>query len=217
MANDSRQIELERQLHKLGYYYIRKRQTKGEVRRSIGQHVTLVKKDEVAQAVAGCELDPAIVRGGKEKLFEERWYPEIFGHSDPYYYLTRLCLLQEVSHAARGYPERAYAKWVVLGFTWSRIGSLLRKKETAAQFVQLRSSPAELALENLIGGVFKASLRFYRANRGKGARAIDPSAFFQKHGLDKEFEKFWASPANSARASFKKQLARFETLLGDAA
>jgi hypothetical protein len=36
-------------------------------------YLPIVKKEEFAQAVAGCDLDPAIVREGKEYLFEERW------------------------------------------------------------------------------------------------------------------------------------------------
>jgi hypothetical protein len=69
MANDRRQVELERELRKLGYAYLRKRQAKSEARRFIGQHYTMVTKEELAQAVAACELDPEIVRSeGKEGL-----------------------------------------------------------------------------------------------------------------------------------------------------
>jgi hypothetical protein len=71
MSNDRRQIEIERQLRKLHYLYLRKRMTKGEARRAAGaRHLRLIKKEELAQAVAGCDLDPFIVREGKERLFE---------------------------------------------------------------------------------------------------------------------------------------------------
>ena len=37
MANDRKQVELERELRKFGYAYLRKRQAKMEARRFIGQ------------------------------------------------------------------------------------------------------------------------------------------------------------------------------------
>lgn len=75
IANDRRQIEIARQLRNLGYWYVRKRQTKGEARREAGgKQYHFIDKTELAQAVAGCDLDPAVVRKGKEKLFEEHMY-----------------------------------------------------------------------------------------------------------------------------------------------
>ena len=106
MSNDRRQIEIERQMRKLDYYYVRKRQTKGEARRAAGsQKYRLVRKDEIAQAVAACDLETSILREGKEGLFEERWYSHIFPTSDPYYYLTRYWLMRQVSYMAHGYPK----------------------------------------------------------------------------------------------------------------
>jgi hypothetical protein len=135
MSNDRRQIEIERQLRKLHYLYLRKRMTKGEARRAAGtRHLRLVKKEEIAQAVAGCELDPSIVREGKERLFEERWYTQIFPTADPNYYLSRYWLMRKVSYAARGYPERAYAKWLVLNFAWTSLEPVCRKRAQAEAF-----------------------------------------------------------------------------------
>jgi hypothetical protein len=58
--------------------YPRKRMTKGEARRAAStRHLRLVKREEIAQAVAGCDLDPSTVRQGKDRLFEERWYAQI--------------------------------------------------------------------------------------------------------------------------------------------
>jgi len=88
VSNDRRQIEIERQFRKLGYWYIRKRQTRKEARKVAGsKRFIMITKDQLAQAVAGCDFDPAIVREGKEGLFEERLYGSVFPTSDPYYYL----------------------------------------------------------------------------------------------------------------------------------
>src|SRR6185503_15882731 len=79
MSSDRRQIEIDRELRKVGYYYVRKRQKKSEARRAAGgRHWFFIRKEEVAQAVAACDLDPAVVRQGKERLFEERLYPAVY-------------------------------------------------------------------------------------------------------------------------------------------
>ncbi len=84
MANDRRQIDVERQLRKFDYWYVRKRQTKGETRRAMGSRkYRSVKKEELAQAVAACDLDPVLVREGKEGLFEERLYSKVFSTTEP--------------------------------------------------------------------------------------------------------------------------------------
>lgn len=57
MSNDRRQIEIERQLRKPHYLYLRKRMTKADARRAdSARHLRLVKKEEIAQAVAGIRL-----------------------------------------------------------------------------------------------------------------------------------------------------------------
>jgi hypothetical protein len=212
MSNDRRQIGIERQMRKLGYYYVRKRQTKGEARRAAGsQKYILVRKDEVAQAVAACDLDSSILREGKEGLFEERWYSHVFPTSDPYYYLTRYWLMRQVGYMARGYPERAYAKWLVLHFVWSHLSPLIRSRAASQTFVsefeRYRYRPFSLAID----AVFHAALRFYRRYRkGKGEKAPDVSTFFKRKGLDKAFAKFWKGSANKARPKFARNWAKFE-------
>lgn len=90
IANDRRQIEINRQFRNLGYWYVRKRQTRNEAKRDAGgKQYKFINKTELAQAVAGCNLDPAVVRSGKERLFEEKYYGAIFPTSEPYFYLKR--------------------------------------------------------------------------------------------------------------------------------
>src|SRR5262249_34646042 len=135
MANDRLQVELERNLAKLDYDYLRKRQSKEEARRDAGvRYRFLVSKEELAQVSAACDLDPLIVRQGKEKLFEEPLYDKVFPNSDPDYYLTRYWLARYVSRAAKGYPERAYAKWVVLHFLWHALSPAIRSRNMKQQF-----------------------------------------------------------------------------------
>ena len=170
MTNDRRQVELERELRKLGYAYLRKRQAKSEARRFIGQHYTMVTKEELAQAVAACELDPEIVRSeGKEGLFEERYYMKVFPTTDPLFYLTRYRLMREVKYASAGYPERAYAKWLILHYMWSQLVPIVRTRSMMSAFLgacERNLAPLKPLYEaNIIA--FRAALVFFRRARGK--------------------------------------------------
>lgn len=212
MSNDRRQIEIERELRKLGYHYLRKRETKGEAKqRAAAKHKWMIAKDALAQAIAACSLDPVIVRLGKERLFGEEHYSEVFPNSEPSFYLPRYWLMRQVEDAARGYPERAYAKWLVLRFVWDRMQSLVRARAAVEHFLQMceRKSHLRDPLLAAINQAFRGALRFYRVKRGKGARAIDVSSFFKRRGLLKEYEKFW-SGASTYRHPFEKHLRRFE-------
>lgn len=216
MSNDRRQIELERRFRRLGYHYLRKRQPKSEARRAPGaQYRFLVRKEEVAQAVAASELDPAIVRAGKERLFEEDYYPQVFRGGDPYFYLTRFWVMRASTAAARGYPERAYAKWLALHFIWSRIEPQLKSRPVADRFRldAEREGAAFRTLVKLSHVVYREILRFYRRRRGKGAAAIDVSTFFQRAGLGGQFETHWRSSLNRSRQLFARTLKRFERIL----
>jgi hypothetical protein len=205
MANDRRQVELERNLRKLDYQYLRKRQSKGEARRNAGvKHRFVITKEELAQVVAASDLDPLIVREGKEKLFEERYYAYVFPKSDPAYYLPRYWLGRHVSKSAKGFPERAYAKWLVLHFVWQRLSSVLGKKTSKELFREHSERRFFDKLDKAINAAFKGASTYYRANRGSGAKQIDPSVFFKRANHHTAFEKFWESSANKHRASFGK-------------
>ncbi len=150
--------------------------------------------------MAGCDLDPIVVRAGKDKLFEEQ-YTYIFPNSDPNYYLPRYWLGEEVTYCSSGYPERGYAKWLVLNFVWSNFVTLVKSPKHAEAFrIQEEKQVKKLVvpLNNAINKVFFAALRFYRKNRGEGERALDISTFFRsRRKLDKEFEVYWATKKNN--------------------
>jgi len=214
MSNDRQQIEIERQLRKFNYWYIRKRQTKSEARRESGlRHYTLIKKEDLAQAVAACELDPSIARiVGREGLFEERFYQQLFPHGDPHFYLSRYLLMRATSYVSSGYPERGYAKWLVLHFMWSQLAPLVRSRVGAECFrtESERWGPSDKQLVRCIEITFNASLKFYRSRRGVGATALDVSSFFRRRALDVEFEKFWRSAANQRRGTFRRAWQKYE-------
>jgi len=218
MSSDRRQIEIDRELRKVGYYYVRKRQKKSEARRAAGgRHWFFIRKEEVAQAVAACDLDPAVVRQGKERLFEERLYPAVYPTTDAAYYLSRYWLSREVSYAARGYPERAYAKWLVLNFMWEQLAPIVRARAGAEAFRAVCERGGAPALTRAIDASFIAALRFYRAKRGRGQKAADVSTFFKRRGLHKTFGKFWRGSGNASRGAFRAAWTRYQRRLGEVA
>jgi len=206
-------IEIERNLRKLNYQYVRKRQSKSEARRHAGmRHVFFLKKEELAQAVAACDLDPSVVREGKEQLFEERHYGQIFPNADPYYYLPRHWLVFSVSRKARGYPSRAYAKWLVAHFVWQRLQKLLTTRQLKRVFVE-KDFPSLLTVCN---AAFKGAIAFYYTRHGRGETAIDVSSFFKRRGLHWDFERFWKRSNGRYRGLFLRAFERFETELRNA-
>ena len=220
MSNDRRQIEIERELRKFRYLYLRKRQSRSEAKSIAGgKYYWTIYKEELAQIVAGCDLDPVIVRSGKDKLFEEDLYSQVFPNSDPHYYLSRYRLGRKVTYCAKGYPERGYAKWLVLGFVWSQIAPLVRSSRNAESFrVQAERQISNLVdpLYTAINKVFVSVLRYYKQNCGTGTTAVDVSTFFRnKRGRDKEFQSFWSMRNNKSRKGFEQALEKIGKAISD--
>jgi hypothetical protein len=97
----------------------------------------------------------------------------------------RYCSLREVTYRAQGYPQRGYAKWLVLGFLWAKLSQVLRTSSLQEAYIKLLERwnvDVENHLWGAIDNVFVASLNYWRKNRGKGAKALDPSTFF-RNGL----------------------------------
>ena len=216
MSNDRRQIEIERNLRKLDYLYVRKRQTKGEARKlAAASYSFMIKKEEIAQAVAACDLDPSIIREGKEGLFEERLYGYVFPSAEPNYYLSRYWLSRQVGYAARGMPERAYAKWLVLNFVWQSLAPEVRARVRAETFrTKCEKNDGDVLnpLIAAINAVFTAALRFFRSRRGRGATALDVSSFFKRKNLHREFASFWRGSKNISRMRFQSAWRRFRSV-----
>lgn len=212
-SNDRRQIEIERAFRKLGYLYLRKRQSKNEARRFTGGRWRAVKKEELAQTIAACDLDPLLPREGKDNLFKAALYEQVFPNSDPNYLLPRYCLNWVVTYRGRGKPQRGYAKWVVLNFLWSQIGQRVKTNKRAQTFriaCENWDRPIVRPLERMAEFAFVEAVRFYRAKRGEGDKAIDVSSFFKKKGLDRQFADFWDHKASGSRRKFAAEMKNFE-------
>ena len=211
-SNDSRQVQLQRELAKLSYQYLRKRQTKKEAKRLLGhRHWFWIKKDELAQLVASCEFDPVIVRSGKEGLFKQPYYDRIFDGRPIREYLSMYWVGRIVKYEASGYPDRAYAKWYAMHFIWQHAGPLLRSKAAADYFrascERYRwSAPLHAATDQ----VYRGLLEFFKLKRGSGPRAVDISNFFYRLNQHTAFESFWRGPKNARKARFRKMMKKFQ-------
>jgi hypothetical protein len=215
VSNDRTQIELERAFRKIGYLYLRKRQSKDEALKDSGRgQFRIITKDELAQAVAGCELDPFIVRSEKEKLFTEDLYPSVFPNSDPNYYLVRYYLMREVSRVASGVPERVYAKWLVLHFMWSRLSTVIRGNQKSRAFRVSCEKKSPLLLEPLrraLEEVAVEAMKYYRANRSDGGFPLDISQFFKnRKGHHTAFSAHWGSVGANRKQAFEKSLGKIQ-------
>lgn len=220
ISNDYNQIALERELRKVGYQYIRKSMTKSEARRIYGQGYIQIDKRDMAQSVAACLYDPSTLRKiGKNGLFEDPYYDTIFGTLSLPFYLSKYILTKYSKYAASGYPERAYAKWLVIHFAWkmlsNEIGSGLgeRRFRSLWEYNNYEGHKASRALLHALEDMYRAALTFYRAKRGKGEEAKDVSTFFLLSGLHNDFDRFWISAKNPYRGRVAENIKKFRKAL----
>jgi hypothetical protein len=215
-SNDAQQVRLEREFRKFGYQYIRKKQTRSEARRLSGGRCRIfVKKEDLAQAVSACILDPFEVRLGKRNLFGDDLYGKIFSDRPAAEYLVFYWLVQEVSSHSRGKPTRGYAKWYVVNFMWHEIGVSLIRPELRENFIHVceRENRYPKMLNQLggaIDGTFNSAMAFFRANRrSKKGEILDVSDFFKQYGLHQDFVKFFSSSKNPRRKDVENRLHSF--------
>jgi len=219
ISNDYVQVFLERELRKRGYQYLRKKQTKSEARRMLGsQGFYQIKKEEMAQAIAGCEFDPALTRKGREILFDERYYRSIFSSRSISFYLARYWLMRQVKWAVNGRPNRTYAQWLVLNFAWRKLGQDISSGSAEQRFRYIcehywSNWKVNSQLHKALSGIFKASLAFYRLRRGRGEEATDLIAFFKLIKMDEKFARFWRSAKNPYRKGTEYRFRQFRTAL----
>ena len=215
-SNDRLQVTLERELQKLGYHYQRKRAAPEELAALGMQYEWRIKKEQLALAVTGCN---SATRGrtlGREPLFEDPYYKQIFGDS-PKYLLTCFWMSKLVDWIARGSTERQWAKYVVLHFMWEdlRVDISSHQDDFIETFERWWSDDRYRELERSAKHCFNAALQFYRANRGRGREQIEVSPFFKRQDVYERFERFWRSKKNSHRTRYNNAVKDFRKKLAD--
>lgn len=223
VSNDAIQVYLERELRKRGYRYLRKRQSASEAK-ALGGGVLYheIKKEQLAQAVAGCEFDPSLLLKGKEALFDERYYRSVFHQRSLRFYLSRYWLMKRVIVIGKKNPQRAYAKWFVLKLLWDKLSSELGNSGAGRfryacemYYRSLDAYSAVRKLESAIERTFAAALAFYSLNRGRGRKATDRQSFFKQSNLFPSFVRYWHSGANRRRPVVNALLRKFVRALNE--
>ena len=217
-SNDRTQIQLERELRKKGYVYMRKRQTKAEAKKyysSAGKF--FVSKEDFAQASAACMYDQHRVRSGVGHLFADEIYDIVFPHTDILYYLTRYWLMKSVGLSSRKKTGRGYAKWMVVGILWNYINPLIQTTQNKTKFIKLcESNGVEYneILTETSNILFNGAEKFYKRFKGRGDDEIDISQFYRnKKGRNNEFEKYITKSAPNIDESLTKQVNIFQQSL----
>lgn len=219
-SNDLEQVRIQRELRRLNYEYLRKRQAKHEVKRLFGtSRAFQVKKEELAKAVAACDFDPALIREGTERLFQKDIYSSIFNGRPAKTYLAIAHLDRIVRAESRGRPEWGYARWAVLNHAWQNLEADIGREPGRSKFIYICERNKErhhvAGLENYVSHTYRAALRFFREKRGWGEKALDASGFFKRKELDDRFRKFWVSSSNPTRGKARTALLKFEKALRD--
>jgi AIPR protein len=217
-ANDARQVLLQRELAKIRYHFLRKRQTKREAKRLLGnQHWFWIKKDELAQVVAACDLDPFVVRSGKEGLFKPPHYDRIFDGRSVREYLSMYWMGRIVKYQGAGYPLRAYAKWHAMHFLWTHLRPLVRSKAAADHFrMSFERNRWPRSLHAATDQVYRGLIEFFKAKKGSGPHEVDVSNFFYRPHQHIAFQSYWAGSYNRRRTKFKKLMQHFESEMQEA-
>jgi len=68
-------------------------------------------------------------------------------------------------------------------------------------------------LKKALEAMFRASLAFFREERGKGEEAKDVSTFFMKTKLHNQFFSYWNSKKNIRRSETNLRLSKFRDAL----
>jgi hypothetical protein len=216
MSNDRMQIELERELRKASYLYLRKRQSRSEAKSHAGEnHFHTITKEEMAKAVAACDLDPSIFRRGKEILFEENNYKTIFSSSNVNYYLNRYWLFKRIKMVTKGYRERGHAIWLITNFMWSRIGGSIKSDAASKTFQDACRYYTDISasVEEMAVLAFRSASIFYKRKKGEGENEIELSSFFRLKNIVKDFNSFWKGSSNKYRVRFNKKESGFRSLI----
>jgi hypothetical protein len=214
-SNDQEQIRLERELRKWNILYIRKRQSKAEMRQIHGsKYKLMIKKDDLARSVAGCLFDPAILRLGKERLFDDTNYLKIFNGRPVLEYLNYYWINQAARWRVAG-SEQGYARWLVVHFMWSQIGDNFRKPAFATWFcesIKKYNTNANYIYPLLAAFdiAYTSAMSYYRKNRKGKSGILDASSFFKHSKHHIKFNEYWESKENSKRKRrFLTQLDKF--------
>jgi len=218
-SNDYVQIRLDRNMRKLRYHYIRKKKSKKEVslEEAMGEKpFARIKSSELARATCACVMDPAIIREGKEALFEEKSYVRIFdSQRAPYEFLTYYWIDRVVRSRSSGYPSRYYARYHVDNLIWSMLSKTLSKHSNQLKFVNAmerrnyKGWDVYKSFQWLCENAFRVTSSFFKTHKRGAKEKIDESGFFRRHNLHEKLLKYSESSTVASARHLRKVVPKF--------
>ena len=196
-SNDRVQVDLGRSIGRLGHFYARKTETRGE-QLARADHRPIVTRNALADAVGGCLWELLPHRVVKDILYSDDYYDRIFDPAEAERDLLCVYLWKAIRptlEVKSSSLERNRGKWLVLFHLWNKLeGSL---KPAADAFIQDQMSTTQtelgLALNHLVNATGDAIEAFYRRTVGTGGLPEDPTNFFKSHPLADRFSSFLRS------------------------
>jgi AIPR protein len=215
-SNDREQVELQRRLAKLGYYYARKTATHGEYRLKAGMQPLIVRR-EFADAVAGCLWESLPHRRTKGTLYEDEFYDAIFAPESAERGLFAWHLWRDVQarlKRSRKGAARDQGKWLVLYETWGLLTTAVDFPRS--RFLAMKKGPPTRAftkaMDDLIREIAAVVDRFYVAKR---VDEQDPISFFKAADLDPGYRAFLDGPASEFKPAIDARIVQLRAVLGD--
>jgi AIPR protein len=213
-SNDIEQVRIEKEFKKLNYFYIRKRMSKSEaVKYGANKFSYRINKDELARAVAACTVDPYEVRLGKDRLFEDDIYNDIFNGRKASDYITIYWLYRYVSYWSKGDDRKVYAKWHVLNLLWKLLEHPLRKNLYRDVFRKMAERENRYynelkPLDKLIKELFLCALHFYWRYKKIDGKVQEARDLFKHVDLDRKFYSYFNRSGHQKR-KIKSQIKAF--------
>jgi hypothetical protein len=184
-SNDPEQVRIEKEMKKLNYFYIRKKMKKSEVAKYGGDRYSFrVKKEELARFLAAVNVDPYEVRLGKDRLFEDDIYSDIFDGRNVADYLTIYWLGKRTNSWVSTDNRYSYAKWIAVNYLWNLLGSDLKKIANREVFRKVSERPLKYLkeisiLDKIIRIVLNLTISFYASNKRVDGRVQERIDFFK--------------------------------------
>jgi hypothetical protein len=201
-SNDKSQIDIQRAMGRLGYYYARKTGSYGEYMVKAAGRPIIVRR-VMADAVAGCLEESLAHRETKSRLYEDPNFEKIFDPTQvrrniAAWYIWRAVLARINKHS--GGPSRDQGKWLALYAIWQQLwdtSDVGPDQLVSAARESGSSSPYAVAMKDLVDAT-RSSIDAYYSDAVKAAAAVrDPARHFKTKSLYPAYMAYLDTPAGA--------------------
>lgn len=208
-SNDAEQVRIEREFKKYGYFYLRKRMKKSEAYNYGARNFHyIIKKEDLSRYLAATIFDPYIIRLGKDRLFENDIYYDIFDGRHPSEYLAIYNLGYVVDYWAKSNSNYRYTKWLVFNFIWKLLKKDFKKRNIRENFRSTIENEKKYLkelkpLDDLTKLIYKLVFDFYKVNNRIDGKKQGPIDFFKHVDLHIKFAKYYDNLPGTTKKKIK--------------